>query len=97
MNWISVKDKNPEQRQIVLAYGRLTSHPDHDHENDPIPGRTGEIGIYMCRYRLDKAPNWSWDAESPINDCGWENRNPAYVINVTHWMAIPEEPQGLKE
>ena len=90
MNWISVKERKPEQRKIVLAYGRLTSLPDYDHKNDPY--MPGQIGIYMCLYRQDKSSNRSWDAETPINDCGSENRSPAYVINVTHWMELPKEP-----
>lgn len=79
MEWISVKDRLPPAKEDVLFVGRLVLS-------------TGEVYRYVCKgWKYDDNPNdpeWYDESNRQIDE------QPTMENNVTHWMPLPELPEG---
>jgi hypothetical protein len=82
MTWISVKDQLPEEDQFVLVISK----------ND---NQMFVVQFYTSQKISNSAPiilNWEIlfsDEEMDIRI----TRVIGYILNVTHWMPLPEPPQ----
>ena len=80
-NWISVKDRLPEPGMSVIIYGTPKEDPEHT---------DGKIAItYMSEWnfldsRIKTEPYWIMP---------WQYFSFDYTI--THWMPLPEPPEGV--
>lgn len=82
MNWISVKDRLPEEERAVIAFGTKAFY-----EGKWIEGKFIEKCIYRPEDAKDgwiKAP-WVFNSHC-CDDC---------LDEVTHWMPLPDKPENL--
>ncbi len=83
MKWIKYSDQMPAEKQSFLGYGQRFS--DSCGDEDEYSKR---YVIEICYARKNENENkypYEW------NCCGTN-----YLINVSHWMPLPEEPQELE-
>lgn len=80
--WISVKDRMPNDRQKVLVFQNKTEY------------RITYIDI--CRYSKNLSDVDAFDFAGILHD-GFYSYDPEYgyyeVCGVTHWMPLPEPPK----
>lgn len=93
MDWISVKDRLPEDGQRVLAF--LPNNVVY------LPGKGGErrfTPVIFLRFARDffAAGNPKRDKFGPHFWLG-EGQSNQYFEEVTHWMPVPEGPGGEVE
>lgn len=88
MNWISVKDRMPEDGKLVMLY---VCNPYG--ENDIFIGCRGRRKLFNGTYSPYK-----WAARHPCSsgETVIDERGNLYMKprTVTHWMPLPEPPEG---
>lgn len=85
MNWISVKDKLPEDGERVLAYGIHYCLDDEDYAHYELDANSQDATLELCCFSINEEYAW-WIYNV---HCCVEG-----LQNVTHWMPIPKEPKG---
>lgn len=87
-DWISVKDRLPEEGQVVLLY---VLNPCGDND----------IFIGHWKYRRgfgEKQATFEWRANTPMQSGSYviDENGTLYLEprKVTHWMPLPEPPEG---
>ncbi len=82
MKWISVKDRLPEDKQVVLVYSMNTYSVTFEKLVKPAifeirhfhKEGEGEFGRYWDSFRGDRITAFNW-------------------THITHWMPLPEPPK----
>ncbi len=78
LQWISVKERYPEENDIVLCYGTLVKM-----------FRVYSTGMFVAKFstsRSRRGSDGSTDWSFPVID-GYN-----YLNDVTHWMPLPHNP-----
>ncbi len=78
MEWISVKDRLPNNNELVIAYGKKET----DSEKD----------VWLVTFYKEVIEKCG-DHKKNISDQYWEKTNGYDVDEVTHWMPLPQPPK----